>query len=45
MEKLKARIKQWLMKHIDCKIVDSYYDSDGKGHYYKKYIKKYYFKK
>ncbi len=40
-----ARIKKWLKRHIDYRIVDEYYDTNGDGHYYKKYIRKYYFKK
>lgn len=40
-----VKIKQWRKKHIDYRIVDEYYDTNGDGHYYKKYIKKYYFKK
>lgn len=42
---LLVKIKQWLKKHIDYRIVGEYYDTNGNGHYYKKYIKKYYFKR
>lgn len=38
-------IKKWLKRHIDYRIVGEYYDSDGKGRYVKKYIRKYYFKR
>lgn len=38
-------IKRWMKNHIDYRIVGEYYDHDGKGHYTKKYIKKYYIKK
>ena len=39
------KIKAWLKRHIDYQIVGEYYDKDKKGHYHKKYTKKYYFKK
>lgn len=39
------KIKAWLKRHIDYQIVGEYYDKDRKGHYHKKYTKKYYFKK
>lgn len=39
------KLKQWFKEHFDYRIVGEYYDSDGKGHYQKKYIKRYYFRK
>ena len=39
------KLRRWIKRHIDYRVVGEYLDSDGKGHYQKKYIKKYYFKK
>lgn len=38
------KIKKWFKRHIDYRIVGEYYDTNGDGHYYKKYIRKYYWK-
>lgn len=39
------KLKEWLKRHIDYRIVGEYYSQGKDGHYYKKYMKKYYFKK
>ena len=38
------KIKSWFKRYFDYRIVGEYYDTDGDGHYYKKYKKKYYWK-
>lgn len=38
------KIKSWFKRHIDYHIVGEYYDTDGDGKYYKKYIRKYYWR-
>lgn len=42
MKKLLARL---FGLQLDYRIVGDYYESDGHGHYHKKYIKKYYLKR
>lgn len=39
------KIKKWLSKFFDYEIVGEYMTTNGDGHYYKKYVKKYHFKK
>lgn len=38
------KIKSWFKRHIDYRIVGEYYNTNGDGHYYKKYTRKYYWK-
>lgn len=38
------KIKNYFKRHIDYCIVGEYYDTNGDGHYYKKYIRKYYWR-
>ena len=38
------KIESWFKRYFDYRIVGEYYDTDGDGHYYKKYKKKYYWK-
>lgn len=42
---LKSRIRKFLKKFFDYRIVGEYYDNDGKGHRMKKYMKKYFIRK
>lgn len=37
-------LKNFINKYIGYDIVGEYYDSDGKGHLYKRYNKRYYLK-
>lgn len=37
--------KRWFKDHIDYHITGEYYEKVSDGHYQKKYLKKYYFKK
>ena len=39
------KIKKWFKDHIDYHITGEYYEKVSDGHYQKKYLKKYYFKK
>lgn len=39
------KVKAWFNQNFDYDIVGEYYDSDGYGHYRKKYIKKWHFRK
>lgn len=39
------RLKELFNKYFDYDIVGWYYDSDGKGHKYKKYLKRYKWRK
>lgn len=38
-------IKKFISKFFDYDIVGEYYDTNGDGHYYKKYVKKYHLKR
>ena len=38
-------LKKFILKYFDYEIVGEYYDTNGDGHYYKKYIKKYHLRK
>lgn len=39
------KLKKLFYQHFDYDIIGEYYDNDGKGHQYKKYIRKYHLKK
>ena len=45
LERLKALLKALFYKHFDYDLVGEYYDDDGKGHYHKRYVRKYHLKK
>lgn len=39
------RLKELFNKYFDYDIIGEYYDTDGKGHIYKKYLKRYKWRK
>ena len=36
------KLKDLFYRYFDYDIIGEFYDSDGNGHYYKRYIRKYY---
>lgn len=40
-----TRIKKWLRQYFDYDIVGEYYDTNGNGHLYKKYVKKWHLRR
>ena len=40
-----CRLRKLFDRFFDYDIVGEYYDTNGNGHYYKKYIKKYHLKR